>query len=72
MFSIFQLVGILGLLLITYGVLTKKRKIQDFRYVIGGLCLIIYSIYIGDHIFLALQFIFIIAAVWDYQQTKKK
>ncbi|MBT3416698.1 hypothetical protein HON86_00795 [Candidatus Woesearchaeota archaeon] len=62
--------GIIGLLLISHGVLTKKRKLQDLEYVAGGLFLLIYSISIKSYIFIILQIIFIIAALWDYKFRK--
>jgi hypothetical protein len=68
--NIYIIFGIIGLLLITYGVLTKKRKLQDLEYVIGGLFLLSYSISIKSYIFIILQIIFIFAAGWDYKKRK--
>jgi hypothetical protein len=74
MISIFKLIGAAGLLLISIGIITKKRKQQDLFYISGGLCLEIYSIYIGDLIFIILQILFTLAAIYDYVkiQLKKK
>ncbi|PIU79567.1 MAG: hypothetical protein COZ28_02580 [Candidatus Moranbacteria bacterium CG_4_10_14_3_um_filter_44_15] len=63
--SIFKFIGALGLLLISIGIVNKKRFIQDILYIIGGICLEIYSIHLGDLIFIILQIIFIIAAIYD-------
>ena len=63
--SIFKFIGALGLLLISIGIVNKKRFIQDILYIIGGICLEIYSIHLGDLIFFILQIIFIIAAIYD-------
>ncbi|MBT7237312.1 hypothetical protein HN865_00460 [Candidatus Woesearchaeota archaeon] len=62
--------GIIGLLLISYGVITKKRKFQDLEYILGGLFLLVYSISIKNYIFIILQVVFIFAALWDYKIRK--
>ena len=66
MINPFKLIGIFGLLLITAGVIIKDRKSEDILYVIGALCLEMYSIYIGDWLFIILQFIFAVAAIYDF------
>jgi hypothetical protein len=65
MIDLFKLSGILGLILITLGVLLKKRKIEDVFYILGGIFLTIYSIHIKDAIFITLQVVFIVAAIYD-------
>ncbi len=65
MIEIFKIVGALGIILISIGILNKKRKSQDILYIFGGVCLELYSIYIGDLIFIILQIIFTLAAVYD-------
>ncbi|MDP2693046.1 MAG: hypothetical protein Q8O88_05400 [bacterium] len=69
--NIFKLIGALGLLLISIGIIIKKRKEQDLYYIIGGICLEIYSIYIGDKIFIVLQLIFTLSALYDYLKKKR-
>lgn len=66
MLNIFQVVGAAGLVCITAGVLLKKRVREDIFYIIGGLMLEAYSIYIKDPVFIILQIVFIIAAVYDF------
>ena len=66
-----KLFGILGLLAITAGVLMKGRKKQDYAYICGGILLEIYSIYIGDVIFIVLQAIFTVAAVYSLFRVKR-
>ncbi|MBS3070908.1 hypothetical protein J4407_01240 [Candidatus Pacearchaeota archaeon] len=65
--NIFYFSGIVGLLLIIAGVLIKKkdRKIRDILYIIGGTSLIAYSFYIKDAIFITLQIVFVLVAVYD-------
>jgi hypothetical protein len=66
MIDIFKIIGAIGILLISIGIVTKKRKIQDIYYILGGICLETYSIYIGDLIFIILQIIFTLAAIYDF------
>ncbi len=74
MIDIFKIIGALGLILIIVGVLIKpkNRKVRDIFYMLGGLCLAIYSIYIKDIIFVTLQIVFIIVAIYDYIQLQLK
>ena len=68
--DLFKIIGALGLLIITIGIVIKNRKTQDILYVIGGVSLEIYSIYIGDLIFIILQIIFTLAAAYDLIRLK--
>jgi hypothetical protein len=65
MIDIFTVVGGLGIILISIGIIIKQRKKQDIFYILGGICLEAYSIYINDIIFIILQLIFIMAAIYD-------
>jgi len=69
--DIFKLIGALGLILISVGLLLKNRKHQNILYIIGGICLEIYSIHIQDTIFIVLQFIFTLSAIYDFLKIKK-
>ena len=71
-FSIYKLLGILGLLLIAFCVFTQRKKSEDLFYIFGGLFLLLYSIYIRDLIFIVLQIIFIFAAFYHYFSKTKK
>lgn len=66
-----QLLGILGLILITLGVVMRKRKLQDEFYVVGGLLLLAYSISIRDWIFIILQLFFVFVASYDLIKKRK-
>ncbi|MFH1834837.1 MAG: hypothetical protein ABH851_01470 [Methanobacteriota archaeon] len=70
MVFLFRFVGALGVLLISAGILSKKRGTQDLFYILGGVCLEAYSIYIGDDVFIILQLIFTGAAVYDYVKCR--
>ena len=67
----FKTIGALGLILISIGIINKNRRNQDVLYIVGGICLEIYSVYIGDWIFIILQAIFTISAVYDLVKIKK-
>ena len=73
--NFFYILGIIGLILIIAGVLIKNRnrKIRDILYIFGGITLTAYSFYIKDVIFIVLQIIFILVAVYDLiKQTNNK
>jgi len=72
MINIFKLIGALGIILISIGIINKQRKTQDIYYILGGICLEIYSIYIADLIFIILQVIFITSAIYDFLKNKYK
>jgi hypothetical protein len=67
----FKIIGALGLILISIGIVTTNRKKQNIFYVCGGACLEIYSIHLRDYIFIILQIVFILAAVYDLYKIKK-
>ena len=69
--ALMKLVGALGLVLISTGIVTKRRKTQDLLYILGGVFLEAYSIYLGDLIFTLLQIIFTIAAIYDLVRLKR-
>ncbi|MFH1749567.1 MAG: hypothetical protein ABH837_01570 [bacterium] len=68
---LFKIIGAIGLVLIIIGIITKNRKTQDIFYIMGGICLETYSIYLGDIIFIILQGVFTIAAIYDLIKIKK-
>jgi hypothetical protein len=65
MIEIFKIFGIIGLVLITSGIIIKKRKAQDILYIVGGISLGTYSVSIGDLIFIILQSVFVLAVIYD-------
>ena len=66
----FQILGAIGLVLISIGVISKKRKKQDVYYIFGGILLLTYSASIKNIIFIILQIIFTIAAIYDLIKQK--
>ncbi len=69
--DIFKIIGALGIILISFGILLKNRKKQNIFYIGGGICLEIYSIYINDLIFIILQIIFTVSAIFDFIKQLK-
>ena len=63
--EVYKLIGAIGLILISSGLIIKNRKTQNILYILGGVGLEAYSIYIDDVIFIILQILFILAAVYD-------
>ena len=68
---IFKTIGAIGLLLISVGVVVKNKKRKNLLFIFGGVCLEIYSIYIKDSLFMTLQLIFILSAVYNLLRRKK-
>ena len=64
--------GIIGLLLISYGLWVKNEKYQDIIYIVGGLSLLIYSIEVGNTIFIILQIVFVLSAIVELIKITKK
>lgn len=64
--------GVVGLLLITYGIFAKKEVTQDWIFIFGGFGLLIYSWYLRDPIFVPLQMVFILASAYELCKLKKK
>ena len=67
----FKIIGIIGLLLISFAMLVKRRRTRDIESIIGGLCLLTYSIYLQDVIFITLQIVYIGVTIFDYIKNKK-
>ncbi len=80
--AIKEVVGILGLILIIIGNITiyKQKSIRrKYTYpllIFGGICMLIYSIFLDDIIFIILQGAFILAAIYGlikiHQRIKHK
>ena len=70
MMEVQKIIGILGLIFIIAGNLMIYRRTpirRRYTYpllILGGICLEIYSIYLGDLIFMILQGVFILASVY--------
>jgi len=65
---LYELIGVVGLVFITLGVLLRKRGQQDILYILGGISLLAYSWSIGNMIFMSSQVVFTIVAIYDYMK----
>jgi lipid-A-disaccharide synthase-like uncharacterized protein len=68
---IFKAIGGLGILLISIGLLKKKKLSTLYFHISGGVCLEIYSLHLGDPIFIILQAVFIAVASYEIYKLKK-
>jgi len=72
MIDVYQILGAIGLILVSYGVIVKDRRKQDIFFIIGGIFLTLYSLSIKSYIFITLQIVFIFAAIYSIRHIKKK
>ncbi len=64
--------GVIGVLLITYGIFVKKEIRQDIVFALGGIFLLAYSSYLRDPIFIPLQIIFTLASLYEIFKLRNK
>jgi len=66
-----EIFGILGLILITIAI-WQKEKWQDWLFIVGGLALLAYSYSLHNVIFIILQIVFILSALFELFKLKRK
>lgn len=66
----FLFIGVVGLLSVSVGLIVKSRKLRDILSFIGGICLLVYSIYRADTIFITLQSFYVLITIIDYLRQK--
>ncbi len=66
----FKILGAFGLVFITFGVIEKNRVRQNVYFIIGGLLLEVYAVYLRDVIYIPLQLIFVAASVYELYHLK--
>jgi len=67
----YEILGIIGLLIISVAIWLKNEYKQDILFILGGIFMFIYSISIDDVIFSVLQFIFIVSAFLEIFKMNK-
>jgi hypothetical protein len=67
----FRILGAAGLVFISIGVIEKDRIHQNVYFIIGGLLLEIYAVYLRDIIYIPLQLIFVAASAYEIYHLKK-
>jgi len=76
--NIFETIGILGLLLIIFGNLKTSDKIKNRKkyvypsFILGGILLTVYSIYLKNVIFIVLQTVFVLVSVYNLNKIRNK
>ncbi|MCK4650372.1 hypothetical protein KAT36_04025 [Candidatus Pacearchaeota archaeon] len=71
--NIFTIIATIGLLSISIGVSTiLSKKYSYLLLILGGICLEVYSIYIGDLIFIVLQGVFIVSSIYGLIKMNEK
>ena len=70
-FILFKALGVIGLVAICIGMIVKKRRTRDKFAIIGGLGLLVYSIFLKDVIFIVLQAVYTLVITIDLLKTKK-
>jgi hypothetical protein len=66
----FKILGAFGLVFITLGVIEKNRIHQNVYFIIGGLLLEVYAVYLKDLIYIPLQLIFVAASIYELHHLK--
>lgn len=72
LFILTKIFGIIGLILITWGIFIKDVRARDKIYIIGGSGLLLYSAYLKDPVFIPLQIIFVLSSIYHILTIKKK
>lgn len=68
----FTLIGIIGLLIISFAVWMKNERRQDILFIIGGVLMFAYSISIDSAIFAVLQAVFVLSALFELVKLSRK
>lgn len=68
---IIHVVAMLGVLLITYAVFLEAEKRQDFVFLIGGMCLMVYALSLKSPIFVLAMLGLITASTYEIIQIMR-
>lgn len=67
-----KIFGIAGIIILSVAIWIKNERAQNGLFIVGGFALLIYSVNVGDSIFMALQGIFIVSAAIELIKNPKK
>lgn len=67
----FKMLGALGMLLISYGIIHRSPLTRNYLFTAGGILLLIYSIFLQDPVFIPLQIIFTLSSLWEIRKIKR-
>jgi len=68
----FIIIAVIGVLLATIGIIGRSELKSDYFHLVAGLCLVTYSIYIKDIVFIILQIIFMSGALYEIVKIRKE
>ncbi len=63
---IIAVVGVLGMVLLVYGVFLESERRQDLIFIIGSGCLFVYATYIQNKLFALTMFGFGVASLFEF------
>ena len=63
---ILVVLGVLGAVLMAYGIFLEKERLQDAIFAAGALCLMIYSASVTNWIFTVTFGVFFLGSLWEY------
>lgn len=66
-----RLIGVIGLLVISAGVLQRSAKVRNILFAVGAVFLFAYSVSIEDTIFAILQLVFAGTAMYDLNRKRE-
>lgn len=69
---LFRTIGIVSVLLLAIGITNKKAAKRDLLFAVGGIGLLVYSLYLGNIIFVTLQSIFTAVSIYKLFKSKRK
>lgn len=65
MINLFEILGIIGVLIIIIGILLRDSKKEHISFILGGIFLVAYSYFLNSLIFIILQTVLIIASSYE-------
>ncbi len=69
---LFKIIGAIGLMFVSAGMLVKNRQTRDVLCAIGAMGLLAYSVFLKDIIFIVLQSMYILITLIDRARYNKK
>jgi Ca2+/Na+ antiporter len=68
---IINVVGMLGALLVGYGVFLEAEKRQDIVFMLAGMCLFVYAIWLASPVTMIAMALFTLASTYEFIQIMR-
>ena len=68
---IINVVGMLGALLLVYAIFLEAEKRQDAVFMIGGMCLFVYGLWLGSPVLTIAMALFVLASTYEFIQIMR-